>query len=169
MLLWLSEGSPSSMQRPTRIHGQLCRRRKPVQSLSGLQLRRLSSCILCPANSSFTLPIADSFGTVFVSPFCSGSFAVQVIAIGVACAGEPSIFDRQPKQLTNAHLFRRSGLSTAVFPISYIVMLCGYSSLFAEVASDGPVMATVEKMPVPHRNLLVRPSMHFTQAVCHHW
>ena len=69
---------------------------------------------------------------------------VQVVQ-GVSAASEASIFDHRLKHLTNAHLFRRGGLLTAVFPILYSVVLRVSSLPFAEVVDCGCLKGMVEK------------------------
>jgi hypothetical protein len=129
------------MQRPTRIHGQLLRKRKPVQSVLGLQLRRL--LLLCSLSSQLTLYTPHC--RLFWHSICL-SILFRIFCGPGTCYGvsspprEASIFDHRLEQLTTAHLFWRGGLLTAVFPILYSVVSCESSSLFAEVFDRGWVM-----------------------------
>jgi hypothetical protein len=51
----------------------------------------------------------------------------------------------------------------------YSVVLFGFSLLFAVVGVHGQLRAVAEKITVPRKRLLVRPSMHCTQAVYCRW
>jgi len=156
------------MQRPTRTHGQLRRRRKPVQSLSGLQLRRL--LLLCPLSSQHTL--YTSHCQLFRHSLCV-SFLFRIFrglstCHGVFSVSEPSISHHRLEQITNAHLFQRTGLFTAVSPILKSVVLCGSSSLSAGVAGHGQLREAVETAGAV-LDALVGSRMHSTQAAHCHW
>lgn len=104
--------------------------------------------LLCPLSSQLTLCTAHHCRlfwhsicvSILLRIFC-GLGTCQ----GMSSASEASIFGRRARQLTNAHLFRRGGLLTAVCPILYSVVLCGFSVLFAVVDGHGRLRAVVEK------------------------
>jgi hypothetical protein len=106
--------------------------------------------LLCPLSSELTLCTTHCrlFWHGIRVSILFRIFHAPGTCYGVSSASEASIFGRQPKQLTNAHLFRREGLLTGVFPILYSVVLCGFSLLFAAVGGHGQLRAVAGKMMV---------------------
>jgi hypothetical protein len=124
MVLWLSADRQARCRDPPGSMASFSGKESRSKVYWDFSWEGLSSCVLRPSNTRFTFPIVDSFSTVFVSLFRSGSFVVRGLVQGVSSASEASIFDHRLKHLTNAYSSRRGRLLTAVFPIVYSVVLC---------------------------------------------